>query len=640
VDVDVDVDMRARASELRDFHANADARVHVNDDDHVHDHVAVRLVVAALVALSSGCPGGEVGRGAPAGERDAGGQRADTPDGGAAPRADASSAPGPGPAPAAPAKAPPPACGLAGDRRELSRVLAADLVLAGGRPASLVVLTRPRPEPLDIEGNEPLPELRSLYFVVAGEGDDDADVVHLADDPGPVRDHFGRRAYERLAGVRGACDALGCLAAIVVERITPDFPGAAFTVLVQLLDDTGEPQGELRRLAQEPDRGEALSACLGVSSSGTLLATAVRGGRGRLLWLDRRAMPLDMRFVQGGFDSCSTRAAGMGLEVAVQAPAGITISAMGGDPEAPDAGPAASWLPSLPGGARLPVLATLGAGPAILFGVDRGVSVASPSRPSPSPVLDGWSAPPRWLGATAAGDDVVAAAVDGQGQLALARLGPSLEVVAASTLANTTADEAWVLGQPDGAKTWLGWRRGGEAKNLSVQGVECPLAAAAPAPAGPAGLLATADALDAADRRAVGQLRKLADQADDQDQHYRAAWLLERAYRLQPADHELLLRSAGHLTGIRYSKAALRQLERLSKLSDAAAQSTLHAACRDQDFERLWPAGEFQRITGCRAPAAAPPDAGPEVDEDVEESELEPPESAAPPPPSPVATPP
>lgn len=590
------------------------------------------LVVAALAPCLFGCTGS--GGGSPGPAPDAGRARP-APEADAAPPADAAA---PSAADSAAAPAPPepaknlPACGLAGERRELEQVVASDVVLAGGRPAALVVLARPRPEPLDMEGSEPLPELRSLYVVAAeaGEGEDWA-VIHLADDPGPVRDHFGRRAYERLADVRGACDALGCLVAIVTERVTPDYPGVAFTTFLQLLDDSGEPQGDLRRLAQEPDRGEALSACLGVSAEGTLLATAVRGGRGRLLWLDRRAMPLDMRFVPGGFDFCTIRPAGMRLEVAARTGDGITVTTMGARAEAPDASAdggegddpaAAAWLPSLPPGARLPVLTGVGESPAILLGVDRGVAVASPGRAVLAPVLDGWSAPPRWLGAAPLDDGLVAVAVDGQGQLALARLDASLEVAAASTIAGTEADAAWVVAPAGSSTLWVGWRRSAK---LALQRAECPAAAEAAA-AGPAVPLAAADAFADADRRAVGRLKTLASQADSQDQHYRAAWLLERAYHLQPSSHELLLRSAGHLTGIRYSKAALRQLERLSKLGPAA-EATLHAACRDTDFERLWSAGEFQRITGCRAPAAARPDARAEAA--APEGEQEPAEEPA-----------
>lgn len=504
-----------------------------------------------------------------------------------------------------------PGCGQVGARRELLGALASDVVLVGGRPLVIAIIARPRREPLDLEGSEPLPELRSAYLFGLGE-EGDMVVTHLSDDPGPVRDHFGRRMYERLAGVHGVCDRSGCLVAVMVERHTPGTKGSAFAALVQTLDDQGVPLGDgskLRRMAQEPDRGDGFAACLGASNEGFLLASAVRRGRGRLLWTDRRATPLDMSYVTGGFDTCTVWPLGLQLEVATGGPDGVAIHGTGRD-ETPDGG-AGPWRPELGAGARLPVLTSAAGMRTIIYTDDESVRSISASRSEPVDVFDFEA---LQLAATPAGETIIAVAIDDSKRINLARVDPSKGVVARSSLASTRAARVWVVG--DDQDAWLGWTAG-EGKSISLQRVECPLSKAntgvEPSKVQSKGV--SVDQLDRADRSSVKQLLDLAREARAGDHNYRAAWLLERAYHLDPSDPERMVDSAGLLTEIRYTKSALRQLERLSKLDDSNARKALRSACNDRDFERLWRAGEFQRITGCRAPAEPPPDAGTEEDQ-------------------------
>lgn len=506
-----------------------------------------------------------------------------------------------------------PGCGLVGDRRELPPALASDVVLVNGRPMVIAILARPRREPLDLEGNEPLPELRSSYLIGMSEEGEPL-VTHLADDPGPVRDHFGRRMYERLADVHGVCDRSGCLVSVMVERYTPGTKGSAFASLVQTLDDQGVPQGDgskLRRMAQEPERGDEIATCLGVSNEGYLLATAVQKGRGRLLWTDRRATPLDMSYVPGGFDSCSVWPLGLGLEVAAGGPEGISMHGMGRD-ESPDGGPG-PWRPELGEGTKLPVLTSSGGTRAIVYTDDEAVRSIASSRPEPFQVFDFEA---QQLAVSPVGETLLAVALDDSKQVALARVDPSQGVTARSSLSSIKAAQVWVLG--DEQVAWLGWSEG-EGKAISLQRVECPLSGTGSGDggSGASSKSISDDDLERADRGSIKQLLSLAREARVGDHNYRAAWLLERAYHLAPSDPEAMVDSAGLLTEIRYTKSALRQLERLSKLGDSNARKALHSACNDRDFERLWSAGEFQRITGCRAPAQPPPDAG--ADEDQQE---------------------
>lgn len=504
------------------------------------------------------------------------------------------------------------ACQLGGRRHTLSKVRSAQVVSASASPLILAIIDRPRSEPLDLEGSEPLPPMSTLYAFTRAQTDDgeaaDFQPRHLADDPGPVRDHFDRRAYERLVAARAACDGAGCLVAGLFGRQTPGTPGSAFGAVVELLDAEGEPQDTVRSLAPPPGRGDSIAACLGVSNEGFLLATAVRPGRGRLLWLDRRATPLDMSYVPGGFDFCSVRADGLRLEVAMSGPEDVIIRSMGGGDEEPaeepDAGPAPRPA-ALPGDARVPLMVKAGEVRASVWTDGEAVRAASDGG-DPVELLDGGS---RWLDAAASSDALVIASVDEQSKVSVVRINAALELEARAEGIVSEADRAWVASGADGA-FWLAWLNDSE---LSVQPLACPADGAAPSDEPRP--LATSKSLAAADRRAVSEILSQARTARSRDQNYRAAWLFERAYHLVPANPDTMIESAGLLTEIRYTKSSLRQLERLSNLDDSAARAALRSTCNDRDFERLWSAGEFQRLTGCAAPPEPEPDAGVEEEE-------------------------
>lgn len=578
---------------------------------------ALLLALLPILACSNREPprGDVAGRDAAAPPRsDAGAGPAKRPDGGA-PAADGGAKARNEPAPPEVAK-----CRLAGQRRQLTGVEAADVVATKSGPLVLVVMARPRSEALAIEGAKRFPDLRALYLIAPRSGGEAEEgegftVTQLYDDPGPVRDPFGRRAYERLAATAGACDSAGCLVALTVERRTPGTSGAAFVTEVQVLDDAFEVQGPSRWLAQEPDRGEALAACLGASSDGFLLATAVEGGRGRLLWLDRRGTPLLHRFLPEGFGFCTAWPSGLELEVATGHAEGISLAELGGEPE-PDGGPG-PWRPELPQRARLPVLSTLGESRLLFWTDAEGAHLSASTRSEPLSISPQEL---RWQRASPTREGLLLATVSkSDGRVGVVRLDDRLEVVARGTKL-AQANRVWVVGNPGSSESWLAWQKG---DRLELSPLSCPESDEAPAASAKALPLVGSEALDRADRAAVKELRRRARRARSNDEDYRAAWMLERAYTLDPSDHESMVDAAGLLADIRYTKAALRLLERLSSREDSGVRSALRKACHDRDFERLWSAGEFQRLTGCPPPPepSDEPDAGAADSEDQEDQE-------------------
>lgn len=555
------------------------------------------------------------------------GQTPRVPDASPAVRADAARAgteAGPGPAKtvdsgavpvpqATPQPSAPPAvarstapCALEGLARRLPGVVTADVAITENGPVVVAVVERPRAKRMAMESETvSFPDLRALVLIAPRAGGDEMRVVKLTDDPGPIHDPFRRLAYERLASTSVTCDVAGCLVATTIERLTPGTTGAAFTTMIHLLDEALDLQGEARWLPQEPDRGETLSACAGVTSSGYVLATAAQGGRGRILWLDRRGTPLMHRFLAEGFSSCTAWPAGPDVDIATEHAGGITFVSIGAEP-APDGGPG-PWRPAVPEAASRPVLVALRGTQALFWSDDSGVHVSTSSRDAPSSVRPERA---QWQHAALSGDGVLLATVDqAGGTVGVTLLDADLSVVAGgSGLAR--ARRVWALGREGSSDARLAWLDG---TDLTLDHLACPSSAgAASAPRPEPATMAQAADLESADRAAVAELRSRARAARDRDESFRAAWLLERVYELAPTDHESMVSAAGLLAEIRYSLAAQRMLEQVSLVEDSAARAALHQACVDRDFQRLWTAGEFQRITGCAAPAAAvtAPDAG------------------------------
>jgi hypothetical protein len=528
------------------------------------------------------------------------------------PEGGASAASAPSPEPVADELA---ACKLTGQRRQLSGVVAADVVATKRGPVVVAIVERPRAEPLAMQGEKGFPPLRALYVISPTDGDEGTGVTNLFDDPGPLHDPFDRRAYERLAATAATCDSAGCMVALSIERQTPGMPSAAFSTVVQMLDDAVEVQGEPRWLAQEPDRGDRLSLCVGAASEGFLVATAVAGGRGRLLWLDRRGTPLLHRFLTEGFDLCSIWPAGLAMEVATQHAGGIELNEMGGQPQ-PDSGPG-PWRPTLSETSRLPALTSSGA-ELLLFWADAQGSHMSASTREDTVSLQGDEV--IWQHAASTDGGVLLAFTEKRGgQVGVVRLDAELAPVARGR-GLAKAQRVWALGRAGSSETWLAWQEG---DLLEVSPLSCPAVDDALPASEEATPLTKVAALDRADRVAVGRLRQRARIARSRDEDYRAAWLMERAYRLDPSDHESMVDAAGLLIGIRFTKAALRILEQMSKLESSEARTALRSSCRDRDFRRMWKRIEFQRITGCSAPPeATTPDAGvAETDESAEMDE-------------------
>lgn len=500
-------------------------------------------------------------------------------------------------------------CGLAGSALELGGVVGADMRMLGDRPLILAIIERERSEPLDIEGSEPLPGMRSLYLFLGPDDEDEGDfeVVHIADDPGPIRDHFGRRSYEYLVAVRAACDGSGCLVALSSERVTPGTKTRAFLAQVLRLDEDGEPQGDIRSIAQEPDRGTELASCLGISNEGFLWATSVRGGRGRLLWLDRRATPLDMRYFTPGFEDCAIAPLGLALEVAVEGEGGIRFESMGGEPEEADAGPG-PWRPTLAKTARAPGLAKLGEHRVLAWSDGSRLLLSRSGSDEPIALLD---AGVRHVSIQRAGDELYLAFVEEGGDVGVSRLDAELAQNARGRELVDDAERAWVLAAAEGGGRWLGWQ---SSKTLRLQQFGCPAPSSASAEGGE---LATRARLVKAEARNVQEIRRLASRARSRGEEYRAAWLYERAYHHNTNDVDSMIRSAGLLTEIRYTKSSLRQLQRLADRDVPEIRAALRGTCNDRDFERLWSSGDFQRITGC----AAPPDPEEEEEEEGEGDE-------------------
>ena len=507
-----------------------------------------------------------------------------------------------------PAPPTPGTCALTGPGLRLARVVDADLVgSATGSPRVLVVVERPWSERLAMEGDEPFPDVRALYLV-APRPEGPPDVTLVADDPGPIRDTFGRIAYERLAAVRGTCESGTCLVATAVERLTPGAPGSAFTVLLTLLDRDGEVQGPTRRLAQEPDRGEAVAACLGASDEGFVLATSVRGGRGRALWLDRRATPLGVTHLPEGFESCAAMRSGLHVLVAAATSSGIETVELGAG-QVPDAGPEPE-LPVPPAGASAPGLVELDGRPVLLFVESRGLHALRRGDRGPLLLLPGEI---DRVGAVAVGSGALVVGAGG-GRVAACRLEGDEVVAVEADLAE--GDRAWVATGPR-ETSWLAWR---QEDRLRIRQLSCGRTLESGG-ASPEDREVDATALDGADRAGAPALRQRARAERTRGRAFRAAWMLERAFALDGADPTTLAQAAALLTGIRYTQAARRILTRLATVDSNEARTALRATCRDRDFESQWATGEFQRITGCAppterpgaAPAEAPPgDASPE----------------------------
>jgi hypothetical protein len=377
---------------------------------------------------------------------------------------------------------------------------------------------------------------------------------------------------------------------------------------VTIIDESLEVQGLPRRLAQEPDRGESLRACIGASDEGFLLATAVEGGRGRLLWLDRRATPLGARYVEG-FSGCSSRRSGLRVQVAMTAEDALTITDLGAAARpGPDAGPPESSFPDAPEHARLAALSTGADGAVLLVGDSDSVEAHATSRGQPVQVFAGR---PISLSAASSGDGTYALAII-DGQVGAAQLGSNMEVIARGTELSE-AEAAWIAVRDEEPPS-VAWLSRGILQLRSLHcGTDGERSEGEEQTVGPS-------ALDAADRRDAASLRALARGARARDKSYRAAWLLERAYDLDRTEPAALRDAAALLTKLRYTQAARRILSRLSKVESAEARALLRSTCRDSDFERQWRLGEYQRITGCPAPrkrepapdAGSPAEAAPE----------------------------
>jgi hypothetical protein len=512
----------------------------------------------------------------------------------------------------------------------LEQVASADIVdLPGstGQPRSMVlaVVTRPPAKVLAIEGTPSYPTLRGLYMFRQPRGKAAKNswrVRQMLSDPGPIRDNFGRRAYERVAHVRGACHRNGCLVAAVIERITPETEGASYTTWVRLLDQDGTPTGTWRPLAHEPDRGPGITTCLAAVNDGFLLATAVSGGRGRLLWLDRRATPLDQQYVPGGFSYCQLRPQGLQIDVVTQNAEGWALTSMSSHPSTTpaerdaddrddgDGGPDSD--PQLfPRNARLPTLLAASEArseeepirPALAVWADQQGLQLLATLGEPPLLLSRHQ--PQWLEAAQGPGTLLIALVDGEGEARLIQVeGP--EVTGVSD-ALAPAQRVWLAKTTRGGRL-LAWR---QEEILQLRRVSCTADQGPTQPVPEPRPLVPAETLGTTDQGRASDLRAEARRQLEAERNYRAAWLLERAYTLDRQRHPTLIEAAGLLTELRYSKAAMRILKHLGEVEAPereAAQQALLMACTDRRLARFWRTTDFKRLTECPGPTDPEPE--------------------------------